>query len=98
MYCRNGDVKPVTVGRDEDLKLIPIAEQTAKKEVKGVHCHSFVATLKIIETNAFEVFKNLRNKKKGKDKMPVPCLIYNVNLMLICIGERLAKTRYNPYK
>ena len=34
LYCRNGDVKPVTVGRDEDLKLIPIADQTAKKVSK----------------------------------------------------------------
>ena len=34
VYCRSGDTKPVIIGRDEDLKLIPIADQTAKKVSK----------------------------------------------------------------
>lgn len=34
VYCRSGDIKPVIIGRDEDLKLIPIADQTAKKASK----------------------------------------------------------------
>ncbi len=44
-YSRDGDFKSVPSGRDEDLKLIPIAEKTVKNRRKGWLRSSFFHTI-----------------------------------------------------